>query len=58
MYYCIYTRTYYTAIYKKNTSYPWGKKKKKKEVYIEKHNQPLSKMLFIYIHKKNTTNII
>ena len=34
------------------------KEKKERGIYIEKHNQPLSKMLFIYIHKKNTTNII
>ena len=59
MYYCIYTRTYYTAIYIRKIQATHGaKRKKERGIYIEKHNQPLSKMLFIYIHKKNTTNII
>ena len=31
---------------------PMGQKEKKRKryIYIEKHNQPLSKMLFIYIY--------
>ena len=39
-------------IYKKNTSYPWAKRKEERGIYITKY--PLE-IYYIPIYKKNTT---
>ena len=54
----IYTRTYYIAIYKRNTTNHGAKRKKKKEVYIlvyieKTQPTPKQNVIYLYIEKYN-----
>ena len=50
MYYCIYTRTYYTAIYIRKIQATHGAKRKKRKRYIYRKTQPTTKQNAIYLY--------